>query len=157
MERFGEHARLCCAFDMRDPNMAYRALDFEVVARFGECTRSEDGSILHWNYEWDEGYRELVRCRRCGALLIHQHDERHGFGREDDCMDDWLPVESEEEAVEANRSFARGALQSACATRWLMCTNGTCSYREPTGGIAAPGASVSRSAFAKALPARLPG
>lgn len=137
MERFGEHARLCCAFDMKDPAMAYRALDVEVVARFGDRCKAEDGSVLHWNYEWDEGYRELVRCCRCGALLIHQHDERHGFGREDDCMDDWLPVESEEEAMEANRSFAGGSLQRACATRWLMCTNDRCSYRKPAGSSAA--------------------
>ena len=90
---------LCHIYGIEDAKEAYKQLDFECVKSYGEETKLEDGTLLHDNYEWDDGYRSLLRCKQCGGLFIIQTSEFHSFDSDNDgYYKDWIPVYSEQEA-----------------------------------------------------------
>ena len=92
-------ARLCHIYEIDDAKEAYKQLDIECVKSYGEETKLEDGTLLHDNYEWDDGFRSLLRCKCCGGLILFQvsgytsmSDDADGY------YEDIIPVWSEEEA-----------------------------------------------------------
>ncbi len=89
----------CHIFDIPDAQKAYEDFRGELVKDYGDCVCRQDGSVLHWNYTWDDGGRRLVRCTKCGGLLLMQTSEYHDmFDGPDGYYKDWIPVSSEEEA-----------------------------------------------------------
>ncbi len=90
---------LCHIYAVEDPQKAYEALETELVKDYGETTHIKELGVERANYEWDEGYRCLVRCRHCGSLFLVQHSEAQMMDSDNDgSYTDWLPVFSGEEA-----------------------------------------------------------
>lgn len=88
----------CHIFGIADAAKAYEEFQGEMVRDYGENVCRPDGSVLHWNYMWDDGRRYLVRCKKCGGLLMMQDSEYHSMSDSPDgYYSDWLPVASEEE------------------------------------------------------------
>ncbi len=89
----------CHIYDIEDANEAYDSFRGELVKEYGDDVSLDDGTVLHGNYMWDDGSRSLVRCKKCGGLLIMQSSEYHSFSDSPDgYYKDWIPVASEEEA-----------------------------------------------------------
>ena len=90
---------LCHIYGIPDGGEAREEFRGEFVKDYGEKLSLKDGRTLHWNYNWDDGDRMLMRCKDCGALLIRQFSEYHSFSDSPDgYYSDWIPVASEEEA-----------------------------------------------------------
>lgn len=81
-----------------------------------------DYGFGHSFHIWDSGYRNLI-CAGNGELFLHQCSEYHGW-EDDDCYDDWFPVESEEQAEELNRRYDGFELEREFPGKWLAGTNG---------------------------------
>ncbi len=89
----------CHIYDIEDAKEAYVSFKGELVKEYGDDVALEDGKVLHDNYMWDDGSRYLVRCRKCGGLLIMQTSEFHSFtDGPDGYYKDWIPAASVEEA-----------------------------------------------------------
>ena len=89
----------CHFWETEDAEKAKEAFKGTLVRDYGEYTALEDGTVLHYNYMWDDGTRFLVRCDECGGLVIMQRSEYHScFDDGDDYYRDWIPVSSVEEA-----------------------------------------------------------
>lgn len=88
---------MCCVFGKRDPQIALNELHFDIVKAYGDKCGDV---VLH---TWDEGQRDLVRCRDCGKLLLRQFSEFHG--EEDSCYVDFFPVENKEDAESLNKQY----------------------------------------------------
>ena len=99
MKKDGKTRFPCHIYGMADAGEAHRAFRGELVREYGDNVALEDGTVLHWNYEWDDGSRDLVRCGECGGLLIRQSSEYHSFSDDPDgYYRDWIPAASVEEA-----------------------------------------------------------
>ena len=89
----------CHIYEIEDAGEAHKSFRGELIKEYGDDVRLENGQFLHGNYMWDEGSRNLVRCRMCGGLLIKQYSEFHSFSDSPDgYYEDWIPVASEKEA-----------------------------------------------------------
>ncbi len=89
----------CHIHDIEDAGEAHDALMLNRVRDLGDSVCLEDGTFLHRNYEWDDGGRSLVRCEKCGGLLIWQSSVDHSFSDSPDgSCSDWIPAASTEEA-----------------------------------------------------------
>ncbi len=89
----------CHIYEIPEGKDAIAALKVERVKDYGDCVHLDDGTVLHWNYTWDDGGRMLLRCRECGALLLLQSSEYHSFSDSPDgYYSDWIPAATEEEA-----------------------------------------------------------
>lgn len=88
----------CHVWEMEDAEKAEKSLRGKLVKDYDEYTDLEDGTVLHYNYMWDDGKRYLMRCGECGGLVIVQRSECHGFSDEDDYYSDMVPASSVEEA-----------------------------------------------------------
>ena len=90
----------CHVWEIKDAEEAKKTFKGTLVRDYGGYTALEDGTVLHYNYMWDDGTRFLTRCDECGGLVIYQRSEYHsGFGDDDDGFhQDWIPVASVEEA-----------------------------------------------------------
>ena len=94
----------CCVWDIRDTDRIYRNLDLVEIKSYGNKVTLRDGTLLHLDYEPDPdfldtgGEHSLLRCRRCGALLLqlyrYDHDMYDGI-----CSSSvYIPVKAEAEA-----------------------------------------------------------
>ncbi len=89
----------CHIYENADAKEAYDSFRGELIKEYGDDVTLDDGTVLHGNYMWDDGSRSLVRCKKCGGLLIMQSSEYHSFSDSPDgYYKDWIPVASEEEA-----------------------------------------------------------
>ncbi|MBR2660527.1 MAG: sel1 repeat family protein [Clostridia bacterium] len=96
-----EGTRFPCHFwETGDAEEAEKAFRGTLVRDYGEYTALEDGTVLHYNYMWDDGARFLTRCDECGGLVIMQRSEYHSCFDDDGdgYYQDWIPVASVEEA-----------------------------------------------------------
>lgn len=112
--------KICCAFDMKDAKDAAKALDYEIIERYGSWCND------HPLYCWDDGARMLARCKKCGALLLVQKSEYHAF--DDDYYRDYFPVADREEALRLNHEYSGFALEEKYEGVYLMETNGKYSW-----------------------------
>lgn len=112
--------RICCVFDIEKAAKAGKALDFEVIERYGDWCNG------HPMYCWDDGGRSLVRCKKCGALMLVQRSEYHAF--DDDYYTDYFPVADREEALRFNNDYSGFALEEKYPGIYLMETNGKYSW-----------------------------
>ncbi len=104
----------CHIYDIADAKEAYGSFRGEQVKNYGDDVSLEDGTALHGNYMWDDGRRTLMRCGKCGGLLIMQSSEYHSFSdRPDGYYSDWIPVASEEEADLLNILFDAMEMEDA--------------------------------------------
>ena len=87
----------CHVWEMKDAEEAKESLRGIMVRDYGEDTFLEDGTELHGNYVFDDGNRYLLRCAKCGGLVLVQNSEYHSFSDEDDYYSDRIPVASVEE------------------------------------------------------------
>jgi len=91
-------ARLCHIYEISDAEEAGKDLETEPVKDYGSSTIYH-GVELHSNHESEGGGRSLVRCKKCGALLLAQHSWYEAMNPDlDGSFYDWIPVWSEEEA-----------------------------------------------------------
>lgn len=96
--------KICCIFfeDKNNIQEIYKKLD--VVERYGDCSKDEDGNVLKYLHTWDEGYRTLKKCSKCGNYVLLQASEIHLFG-EDVYYTDYIAVDSPEHARELNKKY----------------------------------------------------
>ena len=91
-------AGLCHIYDIADAAEAGKELRAEPVKSYGVSTCCR-GTELHGNHESEGGGRALVRCKKCGALLLSQHSWYEALNPDfDGSFHDWIPVWSEQEA-----------------------------------------------------------
>ena len=103
----------CHIYEIADGKEAAEALRTECVKNYGENMTLADGTMLHWNYAWDDGGRILLRCRDCGALFLRQSSEYHSFSdAPDGYYSDWIAAASEEEADLLNILLDEGELEN---------------------------------------------
>ena len=89
----------CHIYEIADAKEAYDSFRGELIKEYGDDVTLDDGTVLHWNYMWDDGSRYLVRCKKCGGLLIMQSSEYHSFSDSPDgYYKDLIPAASVEEA-----------------------------------------------------------
>jgi len=89
----------CHIYEIADAVEAYASFRGELIKEYGDNVTLSDGTVLHWNYMWDDGSRYLVRCKKCGGLLIMQSSEYHSFSDSPDgYYKDWIPAASVKEA-----------------------------------------------------------
>ena len=121
--------KLCGAFLMEDANTAAEHIgeNWEPVEDYG------DYAYGHWLHVWDEGGRRLGRCKACGAYILRQKSEYHGW-EDDDYYTDWFPVADAAEADELNRLYGGYELERNYPGRYLMRTNSVYGWsRRPEG------------------------
>ena len=91
-------AHICHIFEFEDAKAAGKDLEMEPVKGYGASTYYK-GIELHSNHEMEGGGRALVRCKKCGALLLSQHTWYESINPDlDGSFYDWIPVWSEKEA-----------------------------------------------------------
>ena len=91
-------AHLCHIYEIADAREAGKELETETVKGYGSSTVYH-GVELHSNHESEGGGRALVRCKKCGALLLTQHSWYEAMNPDfDGSFSDWIPVWSEKEA-----------------------------------------------------------
>ena len=104
----------CCLFFYPTAAIASEHMDFEILEEYGGVYLSSDGEHVHYYHTWDDGYRSLIRCRRCGALFLKQFSEYHNMRGGDDCYyTDFYPVASREEALLFNEKYDGFSLEKA--------------------------------------------
>lgn len=106
----------CKAFLMKDAKDALNHMDLELLEDYGDGYERY-GLILH---TWDDGWRRLCRCRKCGGLVLKQFSEFHSVFNGDDQYEDFFPVESAEEAGMINRSNSGHAIETQFPKRYLI-------------------------------------
>ena len=112
----------CAAFAMEDSQEAYMHLrDYECVKHYGE---GENGR----NYVFDEGYRVLCRCRKCGGYFLLQRSELHGGEEGDAYYGDYFPVSSPESAESLIEKFDGWQIERHFPGRYLVETDGCISW-----------------------------
>ena len=103
---------LCHIYGIEDAKEAYKQLEVEFVKGYGDETKLEDGTLLHDNYECDEGYRVLLHCKSCGVLLLCQVSSYFSMSDgPDGYYEDIIPVWSEEEADLLNTLLGPGEFE----------------------------------------------
>jgi tetratricopeptide (TPR) repeat protein len=111
--RMSDGRELCCIFSFPDADAAARNFDFEIVESYGDAYRDCHGKVVHYLHTWDDGDRTLIRCRKCGALLLRQDSEIHDMSYGNDSYYTRLvPVESRDEALAYNKKYSGYALEN---------------------------------------------
>lgn len=81
----------------------------KLIKRYDPKPKNSDGSIKWFLYRWDDGkngYRKLVRCKKCGRFYLVQCYRLNKFSDNSDIQyEDWYPVEDEAEADLLNRKY----------------------------------------------------
>ena len=83
----------CCIFKDEKP---FDRNDLQWVKNYGS---SYKGKTLH---TWDEGYRILWRCRKCGHYVLEQYSEIH---MPDSVYIDLFPVKDEDHVERINERY----------------------------------------------------
>ncbi|MBQ9154753.1 MAG: hypothetical protein IJ130_13205 [Solobacterium sp.] len=107
----------CEAFAMQDAVQAWKHIQPEIIRRYG------DDAYGHALHTWDEGGRMLIRCRRCGGLLLVQKSEFHSYMDDDSYYTDWFPVDNEQDADQLNRMYDGFAIERQFPERFLCMTD----------------------------------
>lgn len=118
-----DNIKLCCIFSYSIAEEAAKNLDFEIVEKYGDTFYNADGSVKHYLHTWDDGYRVLLRCKKCGSLLLKQNSEFHSFGGDDSYYTDLFPVNSSEEALMYNEKYSGIELEREYVGRWIRSTD----------------------------------
>ena len=85
-------ARLCHIYDISNAAEAGKDLETESVKGYGPST-DYHGVEVHSNHGSEGGGRYLVRCKKCGALLLAQHSWYEAINPDNDgSFYDWIPV-----------------------------------------------------------------
>ncbi len=105
----------CCLFHQK--TVSFSKDDFELVEFYGDCYKDAHGKVIHWLHTWDDGYRSLIRCKKCNALILQQNSEFHGA--HDSYYIDLFPVESRAEAEALNASMDGFAIEQNFQGIWL--------------------------------------
>lgn len=89
----------CCMFEQADAERAVMEADLDFVEELFVSNRHS---------------HDLLRCRKCGALVIHQYEELVTYDWDNaDCFDRYYPVGSIEEARKLTKSFPFAHLAGA--------------------------------------------
>ncbi|MBR2671421.1 MAG: hypothetical protein IKE27_04400 [Oscillospiraceae bacterium] len=120
--------KTCHIFDIYDPNEAWNSMDNEIVKDYGDYCNG------HYLYTWDDGGRKLMRCRKCGGYILMQKSEFHSFMDDDSYYTDFFPVSGDEEAQMLNEKYSGFALEGQFPGRYLMRSDGQCSWSRPFEG-----------------------
>ena len=118
----------CHIFEFEDPQDAYDAMDVENIEDYGDV---QYGHFLH---VWDDGKRMLKRCRKCGAYILYQRSEYHGFSDDDSYYSDWFPVDGPDDADRLNKEFDGWSIEREFQGKWLAKTNGNLRWMNESKG-----------------------
>lgn len=94
----------CCIFNEQTAADAYRILRCNTLAEYRDRYRDPNGHVQHYLHTWDDGYRSLLQCVKCGALFLVQSSEYHG-SESDGYYTDFFPVVSAENAEAINAAY----------------------------------------------------
>ncbi len=120
----------CHIYEIPDAYKAYDEIKVGWAKEYGDNVSLEDGTVLHWNYVWDDGKRFLIRCKACGGLLLIQCSEFHSFTDDPDgYYEDWIPVSSVEESDLLNILYGPWELDN-CDIRHILHNNGKLHWRD---------------------------
>lgn len=108
----------CCTLLEADAQTAGDGMAVETVRDYG------DGKHM-----FDDGWRRLFRCRKCGCLMLAQHSEFHGF-EDDDCYTDYFPVASAAEADRIHEISGPMDIENEISDRFLRRVNGRYTWSE---------------------------
>ena len=111
----------CCLFDLESAGQAQLRMNFKMIRDFGDTVYNPDGSVKHYLHTWDDGYRILVQCQKCGAIFIVQSSEYHG--KEDSYYRDWYQVEDEKRAIIINNRLDGWGIENKYNAPWIKATN----------------------------------
>ncbi len=116
--------KVCKAFGMEDPREAYDHIEKNLafVRNYG------DRAYGHWLHTWDDGFRSLLRCRKCGAYILYQSSEFHGMMSGDSYYGDYFPVGGKKKADKLNRRYDGDRIEQEFPKRYLMKTNGSLAW-----------------------------
>ena len=83
----------CCMFSYPTAEEAGRNFKFEVIEEFSACD--------YTYYSWNDRTQRLEKCKKCGALFLHEHFEFKAMRYEDNdyYYSVWYPVNDREEAL----------------------------------------------------------
>ena len=112
----------CHIFEYDNVEEAVKAMDFETIKEYGDEFLNEDGSVKHYLHTWDDGERELLRCKKCGAYFIRQDSEYHSF--DDSYYTDWFQIEIPNDAEKLNELFNGWEIERKYHSPKLLRTNG---------------------------------
>ena len=103
----------CIGFSMEDAEKAYEHMDRQLVRDYGDiCGKN----ILH---TWDDGWRTLMRCKKCSGYILLQWSEFHGMN-DDSYYVDYFPVAGPKEAQEINEKYNGEKIEKEFPQRWLI-------------------------------------
>ena len=108
-----KHEVKCCLFARVENGEWVDRRDFEWVEDYdGEKDLSTTSTVQRRPplfFAYDDGCRELVKCKKCGALFLHVHSESwYNFDWGAHCSDDYdeyYPVDNREEALVYNERY----------------------------------------------------
>lgn len=103
----------CIGFSMENAEKAYEHMDRELVKDYGD---THGNNILH---AWDDGWRALMRCKKCGGYILLQVSEYHGMD-DDSYYVDYFPVAGPTEAQEINEKYDGEKIEEDFPQRWLI-------------------------------------
>ncbi|MDD3417605.1 MAG: hypothetical protein EOM11_06315 [Erysipelotrichia bacterium] len=118
---FSYDGQRSCLFEHDNVEEAEKAMDFETIKEYGDKFLNEDGSVKHYLHTWDDGERELLRCKKCGAFFIRQDSEYHSF--DDSYYTDWFQVESPAMAEKLNEVYNGWQLEQEYHAPSILRTN----------------------------------
>lgn len=121
----------CCLFQYATAEEAAQNRDFEVLENYGDIYFDSNGNAVHFLHTWDDGYRLLVRCKRCGALFLLQRSEFHGI--EDSYYTDYFAVADREEALKLNASYDGFTIEQEFTGLRIWSTNDQWIWNKPEG------------------------
>lgn len=104
--------KICCTFSYADASTAMKHFERETIMEFSDKVYNSDGTIKHYTYCWDAGGRKVVRCRKCGAIFLHQWSEFRDTTRNDAYYDDYFLVKGLDEAILLNEKYGGFSLES---------------------------------------------
>jgi hypothetical protein len=122
----------CHLFDYADAKEAASNMSMERIKEYGKVYLNADGSIRHWLYTWDNGWRVLQRCQECGALFLVQFSEFHDYvqGHDNDSYyTDWFQVDDESSAELINATWDGFAIESRYDGPAIFETDGAYAFR----------------------------
>ena len=123
--------KLCCIFEYPSIEEAVQNMQFEIIEDYGDAYCNPDGSVKHYLHTWDDGYRRLVRCTKCGSLFLYQSSEFHSVNSDyDRFYSDYYPVSCREEARMCNEKYNGYKLEEEYSKKgiYILKTNGKWSW-----------------------------
>lgn len=90
----------CCMYEL-EPDRIYRNFHTREIRLYGNELTLADGTVLYRHQRQgvlDSGVKMLVRCRKCGALLLRTYDCEYDMYDGYYSWEHWYPVATEEEA-----------------------------------------------------------